>query len=413
MTLVATQPFSGVVASSDTWMVGRPSGSSPNEVAAAVDAEAEAIAQLTAARSAVTAAEQVRSLVLARDAAAIGVTPAGSARVEATRMRTLDRIEQDGAVAAARVARADAERALAAAQRDLAARHHDEARGGVTITTIPAVGTALHRGEALYALDGQSTILVIGDTPFWRALREGDAGPDVAELQANLVALGMGGTPQIRTDGTFDHPTALAVTRWQTALHVPATGIVRLGDVVVLPAEVRVVAAHVAVGGGAPPGNPILDGASLDEVIKVELEPGQSGVAHPGDSIRFTAPDGGTIPGQIISVGAPEMSADTGGNGPPPHLVVNIVARPDDPAAIAALEGASLTAEITTDTAADALVVPVAALVVLADGGFGVEVAGAGATHFVRVTPGIYDRTMVAITGSGIAVGDQVVVPGA
>jgi hypothetical protein len=57
------------------------------------------------------------------------------------------------------------------------------------------------------------------------------------------------------------------------------------------------------------------------------------------------------------------------------------------------------------------MAVPVAALVVLADGSFGVEVAAAGTTRFVQVTPGIYDRTMVEIQGSGIAPGDQVVVP--
>ncbi len=54
-----------------------------------------------------------------------------------------------------------------------------------------------------------------------------------------------------------------------------------------------------------------------------------------------------------------------------------------------------------------------AALVVLADGTFGIEIASAGTTHFVRVTPGIYDRTMVQIEGDGVAAGDQVVVPGA
>jgi hypothetical protein len=49
--------------------------------------------------------------------------------------------------------------------------------------------------------------------------------------------------------------------------------------------------------------------------------------------------------------------------------------------------------------------------VVLADGSFGVEVAVAGTTHFVQVIPGIYDQTMVEIKGTGIAPGDQVVVP--
>jgi peptidoglycan hydrolase-like protein with peptidoglycan-binding domain len=343
----------------------------------------------------------------------VAAAPVGIARAEAARTRTLDRLQQDGAVSMAAGAVSDARRELAAAERDLAARRGNEARGGATVTAIPVAGAALDRGDAMFALDGRATVLLLGGAPLFRALREGDEGPDVAELQSNLVALAVGGTPGLRTDGTFDSATTLAVKRWQTANHLQATGIVRLGDVVVLPAAVRVTAVHVAMGAAVQPGNSMLDVASVDEVIKLEVDPALASRVHVDDPIRFSAPDGGDIAGTIVSVSAPVLSDEGSGNGPPGRLVLQVVAAPNDPSLIAALDAAVLQAAVTTGTAEDVLAVPVAALVVLGDGAFGVEVASGGSTHFVPVTPGIYDRTMVEIDAGGLAEGDQVVVPGA
>ena len=410
-TLVATQPVSGTVTSTDTWTIALPTGATPDDVAAARDALATATDQLAGARAAVVAATRTRTLVAARAAAAVAAAPAGAPRREAIRARDLDRIEQGRAVALARAAVADAQRAVAAATRQLAARRAAETAPGGTVTALPVLGTTIARGEELYALDGRPTVLLIGTIPAYRALREGDAGADVAQLQANLVVLGIGGTPAIRTDGTFDHATTLAVRRWQTARHVEATGIVRLGDAIVLPAAVRVGTAHVAVGGAALPGVPIIDLASVDEIVRLGVDPALAPSVHPGDPIRFNVPDGDPVPGSIVSVGAVAVTSPDTGNGPPGRPTVEVIAAATDPASLADLDGIDVTAEVTTGTAPDALAVPVAALVVLADGSFGVEVATAGTTHFVRVTPGIYDQTMVEITGAPVAPGDRVVVP--
>ena len=301
--------------------------------------------------------------------------------------------------------------ALSAANRDLAARRASEAAPGGTVTALPALGATVARGEALYSLDGRPTVLLIGDVPSYRALREGDTGPDVAQLQANLVALGVGGTPSTGNDGTFDHATTQAVERWQAARHVEVNGIVRLGDVIVLPAAVRVGTAHVAVGGAAVPGAPILDLASVDEIVRLGVDPGLAPKLHAGDPIRFNVPDGTTVEGAVVSVAGAAIIASDPGDGPPGRATVEVVAAATDPAALADLDGQDVTADVTLGTSPDTLAVPVAALVVLADGSFGVEIASAGTTHFVRVTPGIYDRTMVEISGTTVNAGDQVVVP--
>jgi multidrug efflux pump subunit AcrA (membrane-fusion protein) len=69
---------------------------------------------------------------------------------------------------------------------------------------------------------------------------------------------------------------------------------------------------------------------------------------------------------------------------------------------------------ITTATVSDALVVPITALLAQAGGGYVVEVAAADGTHrLVDVTLGVFDDAdgLVQVTGTGLAAGQQVVVP--
>jgi hypothetical protein len=69
---------------------------------------------------------------------------------------------------------------------------------------------------------------------------------------------------------------------------------------------------------------------------------------------------------------------------------------------------------ITTARVRDALVVPVTALLARSTGGYAVEVVAAGASnHLVPVSLGLFDDAdgLVAVTASGLAEGQKVVVP--
>ena len=69
---------------------------------------------------------------------------------------------------------------------------------------------------------------------------------------------------------------------------------------------------------------------------------------------------------------------------------------------------------ITTDRVPDALVVPVTALLARSGGGYAVEVVGTRASNpLVPVSLGLFDDAggVVQVTGSGLAAGQQVVVP--
>ena len=69
---------------------------------------------------------------------------------------------------------------------------------------------------------------------------------------------------------------------------------------------------------------------------------------------------------------------------------------------------------ITTSTVANALVVPVDALLARAAGGYAVEVVDADGIHrLVPVTLGLFDDAdgLVQVTGTGLAAGQSIVVP--
>jgi multidrug efflux pump subunit AcrA (membrane-fusion protein) len=73
-----------------------------------------------------------------------------------------------------------------------------------------------------------------------------------------------------------------------------------------------------------------------------------------------------------------------------------------------------VTVSITTDSVANALVIPVNALLALAGGGSAVEqVPSAGTHRLVPVTVGMFDGAhgLVEVTGAGLAAGLRVVVP--
>jgi len=84
----------------------------------------------------------------------------------------------------------------------------------------------------------------------------------------------------------------------------------------------------------------------------------------------------------------------------------------DSPDAVAAVDQAPVTVDITTQSAPGVLAVPVNALLALAGGGYGVEVVGPGGQHrLLAVQTGIYDNSRVQVSGTGLTEGMTVVVP--
>jgi peptidoglycan hydrolase-like protein with peptidoglycan-binding domain len=307
---------------------------------------------------------------------------------------------------------ASTERQLASARGSVAsARAQETFYGqGATYTSLGPAGKIVHRGGELYAIDGQPVLLLYGRVVATRAFVAGmSPGADVAELNANLDALGVG---HGLSGDAFTAATAAAIRALQARHGLSATGELLLGSVVFEPGAQRVTAVSPQAGVGATvtPG-PLLTTSSTARVVSIALDTSLEGEVSVGDPVIITLPDSSTTPGRVSYI-SPVASSGGGGGGP--TFTVDVV--PDDPGATGTLDQASVNVAITTQSVAHALVVPVNALLALAGGGYAVEeVSARGVHHLVPVTTGLFDDAdgLVAVSGAGLAAGQRVVVPGA
>lgn len=286
-----------------------------------------------------------------------------------------------------------------------------------TITWLPAVGQVVGQGQVLYRVDGRPVVLLYGAIPAYRALAEAVTGPDVRQLNHDLVALqDATSSPVDPNSDEFGWPTKAALERLQQALGVTATGQLALGDYVVLPTAARITALTATLGG--PASGPVLTASSTTRQVTVDLDAAQQSQVKAGDAVTITLPNNRTTPGTVTSVGTvattpPSAGAGSGSNGTSPIPTITVHITPTDPRATGTLDQAPVQVAITTATVHDALVVPVTALLALG-GGYAVEVSGpGGAHHLVPVSPGLFDDAdgLVQVTGSGLAAGQHVVVP--
>jgi hypothetical protein len=134
-----------------------------------------------------------------------------------------------------------------------------------TITWLPSVGEVVRPGQTLFRVDGQPVILFDGTTPAYRKLTSGISnGPDVLELNADLVSMGFA-DGQIIVDDEWQQGTTDAIDRWQSSLGETETGSIALGRVVFLPGAQRITKVNTTLGSdGAPSSNGSGTGASYD-----------------------------------------------------------------------------------------------------------------------------------------------------
>jgi len=279
-----------------------------------------------------------------------------------------------------------------------------------TVTSLPAVGQVVSQGEVLYQVSGAPVVLLYGTTPAYRALSEDMTGSDVAELNADLVALGYV-TSAVIPSGTddFTYWTKVGVEKLQGALGVTENGTLAPGQAVFEPTAVRVTTISATLGAPAQAGQPVLTVTSTTRQVSIALDADQQSEVAVGDKVTITLPNNQTTPGVISSVGT---VATTGQNGGSPTITVLV--NPTDPAATGTWDQAPVNVTITTGSVTNALVVPVDALLAQTDGGYAVEVVGTDGIHrMVPVSLGLFDDAdgLVQVTGTSLAVGQQVVVP--
>jgi peptidoglycan hydrolase-like protein with peptidoglycan-binding domain len=287
----------------------------------------------------------------------------------------------------------------------------NQARG--TYTKLPDDGDMVDCGVVFYRVDDKSVLLLCGSTPAYRSLSESDSGPDVSELNANLVQLGYATRAQL--DPSSDHfssETASALKKLQSKLGEAQTGTLGLGRVVFLPQSVRIAKVTGELGGSARPGAQAMDATSATLEVQLALDPSQQGEVKAGDPARITLPGNTSVTGKVDRLER-VAQVPAGQNANAGAATIPAYIRLDDPEKARGLDRAPVQVEITTKGVTGVLSVPVTAIVGKSGGGFAVELVRAGGRReLVAVKPGLFDTAGGRVQVEGdLHEGDHVVVP--
>jgi peptidoglycan hydrolase-like protein with peptidoglycan-binding domain len=284
---------------------------------------------------------------------------------------------------------------------------------GGTVTWLPAQGQIVAPDHRLLGLDDKPVVLMNGSVPMYRPLSSGISnGPDVRELEADLVADGYDPNRAITVDDHFSSATTVAVNRWKKAHGLTQNGQVELGRIVFLPGVRRVTTVDVHMGQSLPPGAgaPLMASTGRRQVATVDLDTSRQTEARVGEHVDVTLPTEQVVRGVITSVGrVAQSSADSGGQdngnstsgpGAPPQATVPVTIALRHASRLPSLDQAPVTVAFAQSIERSALTVPVSALLATAGGHYAVDVVGAsGTTTRVRVTPGVFAGGYVQVSG--------------
>jgi hypothetical protein len=282
-----------------------------------------------------------------------------------------------------------------------------------TITRLVDQGATVERGDELYRVNERPVTLLYGVVPMYRDLAPGDSGADVRQLETNLVKLGY---KEFTVDSAYTALTTEAVRAWQADIGAERTGTVARSNVVFVPEGGRVDALHVSVGDVLRPGAPVLDITGTDEVVSLEADLDDRDRLDIDTKVTVVLPGGDEITGtvsatRVVEAASGESGEGSGGGATDSESVVQVEIAldraPDD------LVGTPVDVIVAIDKRADVLLVPVSALLALAEGGYGLEVVrDDGTTKIVRVDTGLFADGKVEVRGAGIAKGTVVGVAG-
>ncbi|PKQ17881.1 MAG: hypothetical protein CVT68_06225 [Actinobacteria bacterium HGW-Actinobacteria-8] len=297
-------------------------------------------------------------------------------------------------------------------------------RADGVVTAIPDIGSDLVRGDAAFEVDEEPVALLYGALPAWRTLStDSDDGPDVLQLETNLAALGY--SDDLTIDETFTSVTAANLKALEVSMgQADPDGELDPGEVVFTAGPVRVDDV-LSRGTTVSPGTSVITAALLEDATDTVTDDTVTTENTPTQAVTFTiasTDQGGFAVGDEVVVElADERLADgvvsslsetprRNGTGPAADLVLDVTVSITEVPEGGLIEGPA-NVRITDQVQAGLTMVPVRALVALAEGGYAVSVVDAdGSSHFVGVETGLFQDGWVAIVGD-TQPGDLIEVP--
>lgn len=265
------------------------------------------------------------------------------------------------------------------------------------VTGARPLGTVVGFGESLIEIDNSRVFLVDGDVPMFRDLELTSprvAGEDVAQLQRFLIADGFDRDGTLEADGVFDSDTRRAVMDWQEATWQQKTGRVTRSDMIFNPEPLRV-AGEQRIGSVFDQ----LEVTAWAPTVTVDVANRDRPLLVVGTPVTIEFGDGTEVAGSVSEqISVPQDDGTTQARSTiEPHGEV-----PGEPGEVTIAVDATLASDVT--------IVPVGALLALAEGGYAVEVVDdSGSSHLVGVDVGEILDGRAEVSGA-IAVGDSVLV---
>ncbi len=338
-----------------------------------------------------------------------------------------------------------------------------------TFTWLPAVGVETGRGGTLFRIDNMPIVLMFGSVPAYRTMKQGvSEGPDVAELNENLIDLGYDPYGAIGDVEAYDEATAAAVKRWQKVEGLSETGEVELGRIIFAPDARRVTEVHVSLGqdppggeasktpeegagekpksekpksekpksekpksekpsgedpegkngekpsgeGSSGAGQLTLTTTSTQQIVQLKVKAEQQQLARVGEHVPVTLPGGAAVGGRVTSVGTVATESKGSGNeekgggqGGEGGEPATIAVTVALERPVAHLDEAPVSVELIKSVRHDVLTVPATALIATAGGGYAIEVLEGVRRAVLAVTPGMFAGGYVQIEGPGLREG--------
>jgi hypothetical protein len=207
------------------------------------------------------------------------------------------------------------------------------------------------------------------------------------------------------------------VRDWQTNFGLAVTGTVEPGQVVFTPGEIRVAAQTARIGATVGGGEAILSYTGTTRLVTVPLKVVDQALAAEGEKVTVTIPGGRSVDGTITKVGTVATTPQQPSETPAPSGSATSDARLQvtveilDQQALGTLEAAPVDVDFASQKREGVLAVPVAALLALPKGGYGVEIVAGRTTRIVAVKTGLFAAGRVEISGAGIREGMKVGIP--
>lgn len=284
------------------------------------------------------------------------------------------------------------------------------------LTAAAEPGSKVERGGILYRVADSPVRLLYGTTPAYRDFATGmPDGPDVRQLEQNLLALGMDPLGQLKVDDHFSTATGLAIRRWEASWGIAAsrrTGALRFGQVVFLPAELRIGQVMGEVGKATMPDQPVLAATSTTRVVTAQVTADRQNSVKVGDEVQVTLPGTQALKGKVLRVGKVAVAQQDNGNEPPrgpQSATLTVVIGVTVPEGAPDLDQAPVQVSVASQTKQNVLLVPVTALLAKPGGGYRVRLASGS---YVDVELGLFDESQGRVEVKGnLNVGDLVEVP--